>query len=198
MRRGAHRRERIEERLEDAGLAQAIEAFPHAVPMAEALRQSAPANVLDGEEMKRLEEAAIVLGLPAAPQQAGAKHRKRAPPIVLIRPCRHRLRPLIRSESYESCLVQPRNHKKHHLSKFRRHGLVASCFSTPANKSMSRDFWSVVESNWNHRRSGTNGRIADHLSMSPGARSESSRHIRFEKNGNAPGKTDLSSVRVST
>ena len=32
--------------------------------MAEALRQSAPANVLDGEEMKRLEEAAIVLGPP--------------------------------------------------------------------------------------------------------------------------------------
>jgi hypothetical protein len=94
--------------------------------MAEALGQSAPANVLDGEEMKRLEEAAIVLGLPAAPQQAGAKHRKRARPIVLIHPCRHRLRrPLIRSESYESCLVQPRNPKKHHLSKFRRHGLVA-------------------------------------------------------------------------
>ena len=61
----------VEERLEDAGLAQAIEAFPHAVPMAEALRQSAPANVLDGEEMKRLEEAAVVLGFPAAAGQAG-------------------------------------------------------------------------------------------------------------------------------
>jgi hypothetical protein len=32
--------------------------------MTEALRQRAPANVLDGEEMKRLEEAAIVLSLP--------------------------------------------------------------------------------------------------------------------------------------
>ena len=32
--------------------------------MTEALRQSTPANVLDGEEMQRLEEAAIVLSLP--------------------------------------------------------------------------------------------------------------------------------------
>ena len=43
-RRRADRRERVEERLEDASLAQAIEAFPHAVPMTEALRQSAPAE----------------------------------------------------------------------------------------------------------------------------------------------------------
>ena len=84
MRRGAHGRERVEEGLEDASLAQAIEAFPHAVPMAEAIRKSAPANVLDGEEMKRLEEAAIVFGLPSAPRQAGAEHRKRVRPIVLI------------------------------------------------------------------------------------------------------------------
>ena len=79
--------------------------------MAEALRQSAPANVLDGEEMKRLEEAAIVLGLPSAPRQAGAKHRKRVRPIVLIHLCRHGPRPLIRSESYKSCLIQLRNPK---------------------------------------------------------------------------------------
>src|SRR6185437_10863468 len=111
MRRGAHRRERIEERFEDAGLAQAIEAFPHAVPMTEALRQSAPANVLDGEEMKRLEKAAIVLGLPSAPRQAGAEHRKRVRPILLIHLCRHWPQPLIRSESYESCLIPLRNLK---------------------------------------------------------------------------------------
>ena len=111
MRRGAHGCERIEEGLEDASLAQAIEALPHAVPMAEAFRQSAPANVLDGEEMKRLEEAAVVLGLPSTPRQAGAKHRKRVRPIVLIHLCRHRLRPLIRSESYESCPIQRRNLK---------------------------------------------------------------------------------------
>src|ERR1700728_4596990 len=69
IRRRTHGREHVEEGLEDASLAQAIEAFPHAVPMTEALRQSAPANVLDGEEMKRLEEAAIVLGLPSTPRQ---------------------------------------------------------------------------------------------------------------------------------
>jgi hypothetical protein len=111
MRRGAHRRERIEEGLEDAGLAQAIEAFPHAVPRTEALRQRAPANVLDGEEVKRLEKAAIVLGLSPTARQAGAKHRKRVRPIVLIHLCRHRLRPLIRSESYESCLIHGGNPK---------------------------------------------------------------------------------------
>ncbi len=70
MRCCAHERERVEESLEDAGLAQAIEAFPHAVPRTEALRQRAPANVLNGEEMQRLKEAAIVLGLPSAPRQA--------------------------------------------------------------------------------------------------------------------------------
>ena len=111
MRRRTHRCERVEEGLEDAGLAQAIEAFPHAVPMTEALRQSAPANVLDREEMKRLEKAAVVLGLPSAPRQAGAKHRKRVRPIVLIHLCRHWPRPLIRSESYESCLIPQRNPK---------------------------------------------------------------------------------------
>jgi hypothetical protein len=69
MRRGTHGCERVEERLEDASLAQPIEAFPHAVPMTKAIRQCAPANVFNGKEMKRLEEAAIVLGLPAAPGQ---------------------------------------------------------------------------------------------------------------------------------
>jgi hypothetical protein len=86
--------------------------------MAEALRQSAPANVLDGEEMKRLEEAAIVLGPPSAPGQAGAEHGKRVRPIVLIHLCRHRPRPLIRSESYESRLIQPRNPKNIICRKF--------------------------------------------------------------------------------
>ncbi len=77
--------------------------------MTEALRQRAPANVLDGEEMKRLEEAAIVLSLPPTARQAGAKHRKRVRPIVIIHLCRHRLRSLIRSESYESCLIHRGN-----------------------------------------------------------------------------------------
>jgi hypothetical protein len=57
--------------------------------MTEALRQRAPANVLDGEEMKRLEKAAIVLGFTATPGQAGLEHRERARPIVLSHLRRH-------------------------------------------------------------------------------------------------------------
>jgi hypothetical protein len=86
--------------------------------MTEALRQSAPANVLDGEEMKRLEKAPVVLGLPSAPRQAGAKHRKRVRPIVLIHLCRHWPRPLIRSESYESRLIPQGNRKNVTYRKF--------------------------------------------------------------------------------
>src|SRR5271170_4397337 len=111
MRRRTHGRERVEKGLEDASLAQSIEALPHAVPRTEALRQRAPANVLDGEEMQRLEEAAVVLGFPPPPRQAGANHRQRLRPMVLIHLCRHWPRPLIRSESYESRLIQPRNPK---------------------------------------------------------------------------------------
>jgi hypothetical protein len=112
MGRGAHRRERVEEGLEDAGLAQAVEALPHAIPSTEAIRQRAPANVLDGEEMQRLEKAAVVLGFPSATGQTGPEHRKRVRPIVLIHLCRDALRPPIRSETYESCLIQLRNPKK--------------------------------------------------------------------------------------
>ena len=106
-----HRGKRVEEGFEDASLAQSVEAFPHAVPMAEAFRQSAPANVLDSEEMERLEEAPVILGLPSPSRQASAKHRKRVRPILLIHLCRHAPRPLIRSESYESCPIQKRNPK---------------------------------------------------------------------------------------
>ena len=84
--------------------------------MTEALRQRAPANVLDGEEMKRLEEAAVILSLASTPRQTGPKHRKRVRPIVLIHFCRHWLRPLIRSESYESCRI-PRGNPKNTISR---------------------------------------------------------------------------------
>ena len=53
----------------------------------------------------------VVLGFPAATGQAGPEHRRRVRPIVLIHLCRHRPRPLIRSQSYESCLIQLRNPK---------------------------------------------------------------------------------------
>ena len=118
MRRGAHRRERIEESLENAGLAQPIKALPHAVPMPEALRQSPPPNVLDREEVKRFEEPPVILGLPSAPRKAGAKHRKRMRPIVLIHPRRHVVRPPNRSDTYESRQIQTGNPKKLFFLKF--------------------------------------------------------------------------------
>ena len=86
--------------------------------MTEALRQSAPANVLDSEEMQRLEEAAIVLSFPPTARQAGAKHRKRVRPILIVHLRRHALRPPIRSETYESCLIQQRNPKNLSRRKF--------------------------------------------------------------------------------
>ena len=80
--------------------------------MTEALRQSAPANVLDSEEMQRLEEAAIVLSLPPTTRQAGAKHRKRVRPIVLVHLCRHWPRPCDSvGVLYESCPIPQGNRK---------------------------------------------------------------------------------------
>ena len=80
--------------------------------MTEALRQGAPANVLDREEMEGFEEPLVILGLPSTPGQAGPEHRKRVRPILLMHLRRHALRPPIRSETYESCLIQLRNPKK--------------------------------------------------------------------------------------
>src|ERR1700730_2172664 len=104
-----HRGKRVEEGFEDASLAQSVEAFPYAVPGTKAFRQGAPSNVLDREEMERLKEAPAITALPSSPGKAGAKHRQRVRPIFLIHLCRHASRPPIRSETYESCLIQPRN-----------------------------------------------------------------------------------------
>jgi hypothetical protein len=60
---GVHRRERIEEGLEDAGLCSNGRSASLCCPGTETLRQSAPAHILDGEEMKRLEETPVVLSL---------------------------------------------------------------------------------------------------------------------------------------
>src|ERR1700722_2847481 len=124
MRRRTHGCQSVEERLEDAGLAQPVEAFPHAVPRTEAIWQGAPPNILDGEEMERLEEAPVILGLPSPSRKAGAKHRKRVRPILIVHLRRHALRPPIRSETYESCPIQQRNPKNALARKFRPHGLA--------------------------------------------------------------------------
>src|ERR1700722_9381168 len=116
-----HRGKRVEEGFEDASLAQSVEAFPYAVPGTKAFRQGAPSNVLDREEMERLKEAPIIVALPSSPGKAGAKHRQRVRPIFLIHLCRHAPRPPIRSETYESCLIQPRNLEVYVRS--RAHGL---------------------------------------------------------------------------
>ncbi len=106
-----HRGKRVEEGFEDASLAQSVEAFPHAVPGTKAFRQGAPSNVLDREEMERFEEPPVIVGLPSTPRKAGAKHRKRMRPIPIVHLRRHAPRPPIRSETYESCLIQLRNPK---------------------------------------------------------------------------------------
>src|SRR6202044_811408 len=84
-----HRGKRVKEGFEDASLAQSVEAFPHAVPGTKAVRQGAPSNVLEGEEMERLEEAPVILGLPSPSRQASAKYRKRVPPILIVHLRRH-------------------------------------------------------------------------------------------------------------
>jgi hypothetical protein len=86
--------------------------------MTKAFRQGAPSNILDREEMERLEEAPVILGLPSPSRQAGAKHRKRVRPILIVHLRRHALRPPIRSETYESCPIQLRNPKKLSCRKF--------------------------------------------------------------------------------
>ena len=86
--------------------------------MTKAFRQGAPSNILDREEMERLEEAPVILGLPSPSRKACAKHRKRVRPILIVHLRRHALRPPIRSETYESCPIQLRNPKKLSCRKF--------------------------------------------------------------------------------
>ena len=65
---------RVEEGFEHACLAEAPEALPHRVPVAECLRQSAPGDVVDGEVVQRFEEPAVVPTLVAPPPAAGAEY----------------------------------------------------------------------------------------------------------------------------
>ena len=118
MGRTAHGGERIEESLEHAGLAQAIEALPYAVPVTEAFRQRAPSHIFDREEMKRFEKPAVVLGFASAPWKAGAKHGKRMRPVLVIHPCRHRHQSPTQSETYESSQSQGGNPVRFFCLKF--------------------------------------------------------------------------------
>ena len=107
-----HRGKRVEEGFEDASLAQSVEAFPYAVPGTKAFRQGAPSNVLDREEMERLKEAPVVV----APSVLAGEGRRETPSAYtpnLPHPSLglHASWPPIRSETYESCLIQPRNPK---------------------------------------------------------------------------------------
>ena len=92
--------------------------------MTEALRQSAPANVLDSEEMQCLEEAAIVLSFPPTTRQAGANTasvcaQSFSSIFVDIGPG-----PVIRSESYEIMPDSAGESQKRHRSKLRPHSLL--------------------------------------------------------------------------
>ena len=91
--------------------------------MTEALRQRAPANVLNRKEMERLKEAAIILGLPP---RRGRQARNTASVCAQSSSSIFvdmRLRPLIRSESYQSCLIH-RGNPKSSPAKIRPHGLA--------------------------------------------------------------------------
>src|SRR4029078_5147200 len=81
MRALAHPCQRIEEGFEGAGLAQAPEPFPHAVPMPEFLRKRAPGNVVNHEIMQGFEKAAVLPALVAAARARCRKHLQDNRPI---------------------------------------------------------------------------------------------------------------------
>jgi len=109
MRGSAHRSERVEERLEHAGLAQPIEPLPNAVPMTEPFGQRTPSHVLDAEEMQRLQKQPVVLGFASSTRKAGPKYGEHMRPVLFIHPRRHDFRPPNRSEVYESHQIQAGN-----------------------------------------------------------------------------------------
>src|SRR3954469_2066319 len=123
MRRRAHRGECIEKGLEHAGLAQPIEALPDAVPVAEPFRQRPPSHILDGEEMKRLEEPAIILALASAARKARPKYRQRMRPVFLVHPRRHGFWSPTQPESYESCPIPLGNPRTPFKLRIRPHDL---------------------------------------------------------------------------
>ena len=83
MRRGTHGRERVEEGLEDASLAQAIEALPDAVPIAKFAWQGTPRYVVDREVVHRLQELTVVVPRLSTPRLRDIKHFQNDCPIAL-------------------------------------------------------------------------------------------------------------------
>lgn len=70
----AQSRQGVEEGLEHTRPAQTPEPLPDRVPVAEALRQGPPGDVVDREIVRRLQEAAVIVALGAAPGARGGKH----------------------------------------------------------------------------------------------------------------------------
>ncbi len=67
MSRAAEAGERLKEGLEHASPAQAPEALPHRVPVAELGRERPPGDVVDAEVVQRFEEPAVIPAFVAPP-----------------------------------------------------------------------------------------------------------------------------------
>ncbi len=101
MSRPAQARERFEEGLEHPGPAQPPKALPDGVPVAELGWQGAPGDVVEREEMQRLQKAPVVPALITAPGARGAEHLQHDSPI-LIRHSRQHGRSSSKPTRYES------------------------------------------------------------------------------------------------
>src|SRR3954449_13105678 len=85
MRRRAHLRQGLEERIEYAGPAQPPEALPDTVPVAELRRQRAPGNIVDREVVQRFQELAVVPSLIASPRAGSSEDPQYHRPVPLQR-----------------------------------------------------------------------------------------------------------------
>jgi hypothetical protein len=81
--------ERLKEGLKHPGPAEAPEALPDRVPLAELGRQGAPGDVVEGEEVQRLQEASVVPALVAAPGASGGEHLQHDNPVLVRHPRQH-------------------------------------------------------------------------------------------------------------
>jgi hypothetical protein len=89
MRCLAHLRQRFEEGLEHAGLAQPPEALPDAVPVSKLRRQRAPRDVVEREIMQRLKKTPIAAALVAATLPRRLEKFQHRRPIRIAHSCQH-------------------------------------------------------------------------------------------------------------